>query len=297
MEIIIAASEPATNLAQAVLEGLAEPETSHENARMRIEIQRRQSPAIVRCLVDEAQVPDCAAEQLRRRLAEVLADFVIEHTERRLLFDFLAQEYGHLDEDYETIVETARRLLSGAKADGSSARTTATASDRKEYLLARLQQHLSEADAVNLDGMLKFRLGGYIRQLQAALDRAVEEALLDREHREFIALLKHFVARQDPRIELIHVLFGEHGQFSLLDHQGHQVTESDAAVIEQLGLLDIEVSDVVISALVAIAPRRVLIHEPPHFNLPDLTETLRHVFPNRLYVCKSCRLCRSHGQI
>lgn len=49
-----------------------------------------------------------------------------------------------------------------------------------------------------------------MRQLEDSVDIAIDEYLMDKEYNEFIKLLRHFVDLQEPKRDLVNVVFSNH---------------------------------------------------------------------------------------
>src|SRR5690606_11922164 len=130
-------------------------------------------------------------------------------------------------------------------------------------------------ERLHLDGLLTFRMGDYLDELEAVLDQAVEDVLIEREYRDFVLLLRYFVEVQEPRLDLVHVVIRSEGGLAFLDGDGRRVAHDEVAALDLDGSAGVDHGDVLISALVAIAPRRVLIHDPRGRCSRDVTDTLR----------------------
>ena len=50
----------------------------------------------------------------------------------------------------------------------------------------------------------------YIEQLEESVDKAIDEYLMDKEYREFIKLLRHFVDLQEPKRDVVNIVFHKH---------------------------------------------------------------------------------------
>jgi putative sporulation protein YtxC len=72
-------------------------------------------------------------------------------------------------------------------------------------------------DEMVLDGFIRFRLKDFRHELEKAVDRAVDDLLIEKEYSEFIKLLRYFVEIQEPKVEEVHVVVGEDNKYILLD--------------------------------------------------------------------------------
>src|SRR5690606_24115804 len=128
-----------------------------------------------------------------------------------------------------------------------------------------------------------FRMKEYLQELDGCVETALRRLEAEREHREFVALLHFLLENQEPRVELVHVLPGRGGSFSLLDGEGwaidHHYLEG---FVFDLAFGEVNLEDLLVSALVTLSPVRIVLHPP----LEALdTAFLREVFAERLTGC------------
>ncbi len=134
-----------------------------------------------------------------------------------------------------------------------------------------------------------------MQELEEAVDMAVEEYLLEKEHEEFIRLLRYFVEVQEPRLPAVGVRCDRAGSFALVDGDGNPLAQEQLEpLLGALGQEGIEAEDFVISALIALAPRSVVIHRPAD-RRQEFMETVRSIFGARLTVCSGCPRCGDHA--
>lgn len=222
----------------------------------------------------------------RRELARLLSELIVDRAEPELLRRIVRRQYGYLEETLrEQVVHAARRLLDQAPGGAPDA-----AAPRKARVYARLLEHLEHSDVVHIEGFIRFRLKDYVEELEEAVERAVEDHLMDREYGEFIRLLRYFVELQEPRPEAVHVVCLAGGGFALFDADGGPIPLAAVAEVTVSGLEGVE-GDALLSALVSLAPRRVVVHEGVARLTPDTASALRQVFAGRVHCCTGCRIC------
>jgi putative sporulation protein YtxC len=226
--------------------------------------------------------------EVRRRLALALAEHILADLEPGLLARILGQNYGHFArEERDSILAYAdKHLAAGGE--------TAARVRRKSEILSRLLDYLEAAGEVNLEGFIRFRLKDYLEELEEAVDHAIDDFLLEREYREFVRLLRYFVDAQTPRMGVAHVVFGRDGHFRIFD-EGAREVESQALrqfVVETLES-DVAYEDLLVSALITLAPRSVRVHDRFGEADRESVETVTEVFEGRIEFCSGCALCRS----
>ncbi|MGI6553771.1 MAG: sporulation protein YtxC [Bacillota bacterium] len=162
--------------------------------------------------------------------------------------------------------------------------------------LDRLQQKVNEYLEANgnliIEGFVNFRLHEYLDDLEGIVDQAVELYLAEKEYNEFILLLKYFVEMQDPRVDKVHVLLGSTGYFQLYD-EDENIVHNDylQSFVVDLVDTDINYEDLLISALITIAPQKIILHIPELDRMHSTLETLKNVFANRISFCQGCIRC------
>lgn len=157
-------------------------------------------------------------------------------------------------------------------------------------LAVRLADYLGEADELHLAGFVRFRLKGYLGELERCADAAVRRFEAEREEREFVALLRFLLDSQEPRIDLVHVLPKRGGSFSLCDREGFLIHHDhlEGFVFDLAYGGEVNLTDLLVSALVTLSPLRIVLHPSCE---PWETAFLREVFRERLVDCGGCPLC------
>ncbi len=122
----------------------------------------------------------------------------------------------------------------------------------------------------------------------------MDDFLIEREYREFVQLLKYFVDIQESKIESVHVLIKGGGVFKLYDGNMRPV-RSDYLEGYIIDLADNEINyeDLLISALITIAPKEITLHYKNNNGMIATLDTIKKVFAGRIKECKGCKLCTS----
>lgn len=227
----------------------------------------------------------------RHYVANALSDFIVEKWEQELLRRIVRGNYYYFTRDeQERIMEHAGRNLS-SPGDGDRS-TLQHKVSRKSKILHRLRDYLDQCSELVVEGFVHFRLRDYLDELEDAVDRAVDDFLLEREHSEFIRLLKYFVEVQEPRVEEVHVLIRAGGSFRLVDAAGANL---HSEVLEQFvaEMVESEVGseDLLISALISLAPTRLVLHGYRSDGWAEGVDTIKAVFGERVHCCDRCHLC------
>jgi len=144
---------------------------------------------------------------------------------------------------------------------------------------------------INLEGFVRFRAKYYWQFLCETVDAAVDAYLIDREYQEFIKLLRYFVELQEPKIEMVNVIIDKPNKFEILDYQGKTIeTNYLEGIILEIGHNELDFEDLLISALITIAPARIVLHACPNHHIQ---QTILSIFGSRVHTCSGCIICKN----
>jgi putative sporulation protein YtxC len=220
-----------------------------------------------------------------RILAENLAEIVMDEQSEFYLEELLCHYYFYFPQPER------RQILQLAINNYASQRGKEACGQIYYDVVNELKGFLESGTYLNLHGFIVFRLRKWLEFLRQQVDKAVDDFLLEKEYQEFIKLLKYFVALQEPKINQIHVTLDEEGQVKMFD-QDFQPVERGQQGIQWDGYDSItDGEDQLVSMLITAAPHRVILHKQVYTLYPKAVDTLKHVFENRVTLCKRCKLC------
>lgn len=225
---------------------------------------------------------------LRRTIASVVGAWIVERNEPERLQRLVAMRYPYLDPvERQRIVAEARARLAAAAAPGPA---------RRQRIGQRVHDYLERAQTLVIDGFCTFRLQEEQAELGALVEQAADGVLAEREYQEFIALLRHVVESQPVRREEIHCSINAAGALDLRDAAGADVGRQCLRDLAQEAQAHgIGAEDLLVSALITLAPRRVWLHLPGGVGgglSPDTLGVLQAVFAGQLAVCAGCARCQ-----
>lgn len=224
-------------------------------------------------------------EQLNRYIADIISELILEDMQSRLVEEIIQDEYFYFGvEERNKILRDAMAIMWG----GNPVACSETIRNRwRERVWKRIMDHLKTSDEMNLNGFIRFRLKDFRYELEKAVDRAVDDLLIEKEYGEFIRLLRYFVEIQEPKVDEIHVVVGEDNRYVLLD-SSLRIINND--LLEDLAreISDKEIShdDLLISSLITIAPRKITIHESERIKNKELLNTINNVFSGKVSLSK-----------
>lgn len=224
-------------------------------------------------------------------IANVVSEIILNNWEKELLMDIIKQNYYYFTPDEQRLIYqiALRHLNHGTESDDDS---FVQYISRKALILQKLIEYLHSNDRLIVEGFIRFRLKDYIQELYGAADKAVDDYMLEKEYKEFIKLLKYFVEIQEPRLETVQVLVQTSGRFKLLDEKNNNISGEylDGFLVET-GDAEINYEDLLISALITIAPHTVIVHSPFNGLGDRAADTIKSVFGERAKFCIKCDIC------
>jgi len=223
-------------------------------------------------------------------IANVVSEVILSNWEKDLLLDIVRQNYYYFTPDEQQLIYNLAldRLNHGEPNEEAFVEYLG----RKSTVLQKLLEYLNSNDRLIIEGFIKFRLKDYLQELNSTADRAVDDFMLEKEYKEFIKLLKYFVDIQEPRLDVVQVLIQPSGCFKLLDGNNKNISSDylEGFLIETTEP-EINYEDLLISALITIAPSAVILHYPEKRQSERATETIKSVFGDRVKYCQGCKLC------
>ncbi|QGP90888.1 YtxC-like family protein [Neomoorella glycerini] len=226
-------------------------------------------------------------KRFQEQVAEIVAAFIVERWEVALLEGMLLSQYEGLDAGaIEEICRRARAILDQGE------NSYLQLQQRGEPIAARILEYFQENTWLNIDGFVRFRLPDYLMELDQALEEAVDEYLMEKEYDEFIRLLRYFVEAQEPRVEKVHVVLSPGGGFQLYDGENRNLSgDYLEGFVVDMADSDLNYEDLLISALITIAPRQVVLHAVDKGRHHNTISTIKSVFGERLIHCSGCSRC------
>lgn len=230
---------------------------------------------------------DISVAEFRYLLANIIADIIIEDWSQILIKRTIKEHYYYFnEEEKKKIKQKAMEFLQNNFLYKSV--------DRKKIIARKVLDFLEKNKEIVLEGFINFRLKEYTMEIEDIVDSAVDDFLLEKEYLEFVRLLKYFVDIQEPKVNEVHILFTENNAFKLVDKNGKEIeNEYLEGFSIELKNNSINYEDLLISALITLAPKMVMIHSPQYFKeAKETIRTIENVFGKRCKRCCGCNLCK-----
>lgn len=221
-------------------------------------------------------------EQAVQALADAAALFITEVMERRELERIVADDFYYYNADeVEYIAGLSVSILADLKDEAGEPL-------RLRHIAEQLRDGIKPGCELVIEGFLRFRLQALREDLNRVVEQAIDEYLLDLEYQEFIKLLRYFLSAQEPTLPLLHMIVPAEDDIRLFDGEGQAVSVEQLLHVPKLSIEDM------MSALISLAPERLLIHLPsPMEKQPSYLDTVQKVFQEKASLCTGCPICHA----
>jgi len=276
--LTIAASANVERLRERLEHGLRELE--RQGLRVVQKEQTRGPYTFVSVGVQGVRAEACWKWQaiLRRQVAAILCEVIVSDFREFFLQRIVASRYPQLGlQERQTVVRYAQHSLADAEVWEAFRR----------WILLRLLDYMQDNRQLIVEGFITFRLKEYVEHLEEAVERAIDEILLEKEYQEFVRLLQCFVAAQEPRVLEVHLICRDTGLF-LEDADRRSLSLQVPASLEG----GVRPEDLVVSGLVSLAPSRVIIHGTAASDDDRaVVDAVMKIFAERASTCPGCARC------
>jgi len=227
---------------------------------------------------------------IKNHVANMLTEFIVSREEKKIVGKIIAEHYSYYNEmERKSIYDHALELLSGDNDVIVDFGITA----RCRKILEKILEYLDTHHELVLEGFINFRLKDYREKLMQTVDKAADDYMMDLEYKEFIRVLRCFIDIQEPQIEEVHVLIIQSGIYKIVDAQGQTVNNQNFENFLLRREDHINHDDLLITALITIAPYHVMVHVHDHNDgvEPHVIETIKRIFDGRVMICDGCDFC------
>ncbi|MDD4570548.1 MAG: putative sporulation protein YtxC [Tepidanaerobacteraceae bacterium] len=222
-------------------------------------------------------------------VANALSDIIVNYWEPRLIRRIIRENYFYFNKaEQNKIYDFAQEILNYNELSGK--KDLSHQIRRKTFVLHKIQEYLFSSNTIILDGFVNFRLKKYLEQLEESVDKAIDEYLMDKEYREFIKLLRHFVDLQEPKRDLVNVVF-HNTEIILMDENCKCIEKDSTLDLVAKENPEVNMDDIIVSTLINIAPRRITIHGFSGKEKIEVVNALYNIFEGRINFCHHCDIC------
>jgi len=209
-----------------------------------------------------------------RKLSDSLADYILISHEKDILSRIINRICEGLPKsDLDEIGRIACKILYPEKSAEKHMQ------DRRKLISDKIAEYLETSRNLTLDGFITFRLGEYVKKLEAEVDRAIRQYFVEKQYEEYINLLTTFIRMQCPKVPELHVFAQSDGSYRI---EGAGPFDIPDDITKSYGLEKnqpvIHDDDFMIGFLLTCAPIRIFIHNADKFKNKELLNTIKTVF-------------------
>jgi len=247
-------------------------------------------------IYQEVECP--VALKVQMAVAESVADIIVNKCESSMIENVIESNfYFFTANERDKISVKAQEIISCQDNDGNGQASCIAVVNRQKKISQLLSDYLFEQKYLNIEGFINFRLPDYWKSLEEAVELAVDDYMMEKEHDEFVRLLKYFVDMQEPRVSIVNVLLKSSGCFQMFDNDTNVIdSRYKKGFSVDMVQSEIDSEDLLISALITVAPKRINLHLPEPKKVKDILTTLQGVFGERLKICGGCTCCHNLGE-
>lgn len=162
---------------------------------------------------------------------------------------------------------------------------------KRAKILKILLEYLEENNRINIEGFINFRLRFLIESIENAVEKVIEDLVVEKEFEEFIKLLKYFVDIQSPKIDTVNIFFMKEKKYILYD-KDMKIINNDylREIAKEMDENDMGYDDLLISSLITIAPKKLILHTQERKE-DDIIKIIMSIFNDKVEICDGCNLC------
>lgn len=164
--------------------------------------------------------------------------------------------------------------------------------NRKNNIVEKIIECLEENKEINIDGIVTFRMREFKEDIDSIVEKVIEKYMVEKEYNEFIKLLKYFVDVQESKLEEVHIMIDNNGDYIVKDEFGNDILNNLMDELYETKYNDaVSSEDLIISGLITTSPKKVIIHSVHNCKNKELMDTIKNVFEERVEYCNDCKQC------
>ncbi len=206
------------------------------------------------------------------KFATEISDEIMAHYEKPLLKRITEHEFPYSSQGER--IEIFNLALKHARAESTDVMDIIHYERRKALIEEQTRNYLKENNYIIISGFVNFRLEEYKNELKILCHDAAEELYAMREYDEFMNMLRFFISVQSPKEPLVHLKkTGE--TIRIYNKRNKDITKAycENSLFDDEGFTR---EDIVLSALITIAPRKIIIHDSK--DTERIYDTILNVF-------------------
>ncbi|NLA52551.1 MAG: hypothetical protein GX860_10600, partial [Alcaligenaceae bacterium] len=125
------------------------------------------------------------------------------------------------------------------------------------------------------------------------VEDALEQFIINNQHRHFLKFLRYYIERQEPETEMVHIFVDAVGDLTIVNNFSNEITPQrlEAFPVDCLEQ-GFDNEDLLISTIVATFPRLIVAHKGVKEYFPRAIDALMRIFKGRFVFCCNCLQCK-----
>lgn len=246
---------------------------------------------IIKVICDENSYSEKIEEVINLYVSNILYRIVIDNYRQKEMFEFLTDNYFFLKQS--EILEVEDKIIKVLKCETVIMdEDSIYCLNRINSMIEKIRDCINEKQEININGFITFRMRKLRNDIEKIIDKVVENYMVEKEYKEFVRLLKYFVDIQECKIQEVNIIIEEESNYIVKDGQGKDLYNE---FLEELSGSEnnnkVNMEDILISGLIASAPRKIVIHNRENGRNKEFLETIDNVFGERVSYCDGCIEC------
>ncbi len=228
----------------------------------------------------ELDIEEQRLEQWLTLLTDVFHSFLLEEKLHQALEQIIIQKFYFRERDeIDSILQFATSIFEGKK----NASQQLLFADEKQWIRKGLSPVLRERHSFSFDAFTTFRLKSFYQSLEKYAMLAIDEYKLEQDYQNFIATLRDFLHKREPKMSYLHLVYRD--AFHFYDHSFRKLerVEMTEKIDRQLlSQSSIYIDSVTLAPLLSIAPERLYIYTDD--TEQGFIQTVKRIFEERSFV-------------
>lgn len=225
------------------------------------------------------------------RIIGGIAHLLLHKYEVQELRNLLREQYFFAnEEEMDAIIKYAQYLLCQGDIH-EDMELTDVMRQRQQMLCTLIEEYIAAmepSEGFNVEGFFRFRMQPLWRSYPKVLETAIDEYMMEKEYRDYIAYLRNIVQDRSRQLPLLHIIYKAENDYRLLDESGNDVSTEHVIHHDQADRIVHD--DPFFNHIMMINPDLVVLHyiEEDH----PIAMNLRNIFADRYVYCQGCKYCQ-----
>ncbi len=149
---------------------------------------------------------------------------------------------------------------------------------RKKYLITRISEYLVDNKNINIDGFIKFRLNDYNSHLEEVLKQVEYDYCVHTDYEVFIEILREIIRNQHQMVKVLNIEIADGGYYIYDENNTFLNNKCISILNEEFDYIFDYRDDFLFSAVITLAPEKIIIKNPERIVNRKLFETINKIY-------------------